>query len=50
MERIFEKNIGLVKLLSDTSPNKDIRDTCNNSLIELSSFAIEMRLLLYLFL
>jgi hypothetical protein len=46
MERIFEKNIGLVKLLSDTSPDKDIRDACNNSLIELSRFAIELRLII----
>lgn len=43
MERIFEKNVGLVKLLSDTSPEKDIRDACNISLMQLSHFAIEMR-------
>ncbi len=44
MERIFEKDVGLIKLLSDTSPEKNIRDSCNNSLIELSRFAIEMKM------
>ena len=44
MERLFENDLGILKLLSDTSPQKEIRDTCNNSLIELSRFAIEIRL------
>lgn len=43
MERLFFNEINYLRLLSDTSPDKNIRDACNNAVAELLRFAIETK-------
>ena len=48
MERLFKREICFLNLLSKTSANKIIRDSCNDAVAQLNKFAIEIKYGCYL--
>ena len=43
MERIFRKDASLLTLLSEVSPDKNIRNACTDAIQELNKFSIEIK-------